>query len=144
MRRSTLKRNPKFAWEVDLNWDAIGHMAQVVGLPHELFFEREGLKAGRFRPLYNLLVTLYFLHQVGLAAPPARGWVEYVPAWSGIYATQRASPPTKRNRVKIGKWARVRCTAPHPHNHHSINIYKYIHMYIYIYIYIYKSIYVYL
>ena len=36
---------------------------QEVGLPNELFFERDGLKGGRFRPLYNFLVTLYFLHQ---------------------------------------------------------------------------------
>lgn len=42
---------------------------QVIGLPHELFFEREGLKAGRFRPLYNFLVTLYFLHQARVSTP---------------------------------------------------------------------------
>jgi len=30
LRRGNLKWNPKFDWEVNFNWDAIGNMAQVL------------------------------------------------------------------------------------------------------------------
>ena len=46
-----------------MNWDSILHMVHAVRLPVDIF-DRSGLEACRFRPLFNVLVTLYFLHNV--------------------------------------------------------------------------------
>ena len=54
---------PRFAHEEQLNWDAVSQMVRAVKLPSELY-DREGLQGCRFRPVYNLLVALFFLNGV--------------------------------------------------------------------------------
>mmetsp|Transcript_29331 Transcript_29331/g.89818 ORF Transcript_29331/g.89818 Transcript_29331/m.89818 type:complete len:490 (+) Transcript_29331:694-2163(+) len=95
---------------------------QEVGLPNELFFERDGLKGGRFRPLYNFLVTLYFLHQVAADhnfnadfAHPIEGVIsQYLQSRAAIDtmvlggACEASSASTAQN----AKAARANCTYP--------------------------------
>ena len=57
------KWDPKWEWEVGLNWEVVEQMGQTLKLPPELV-DRAGLQACRFKPVYSLLVTLYFLHHV--------------------------------------------------------------------------------
>ena len=62
-RHYRILRKPRFPHEEQLNWDAVSQMVRAVKLPSELY-DREGLQGCRFRPVYNLLVALFFLHGV--------------------------------------------------------------------------------
>jgi hypothetical protein len=86
-RRYRVKRHPRFDWEHGLNWESIAQMCQTLKLPTELI-DRSGLQvsarhrsrshnlrmtlhcaapqACRFKPIYHLLVTLYFFRHVSI------------------------------------------------------------------------------
>ena len=66
-RRFRMKLAPRYEWEQGLNWESVGQMMAAVKLPSELF-DKGGLQACRFKPLYNFLVTLFFLHHVAADA----------------------------------------------------------------------------
>ncbi len=66
-RKLRMRWTPRFDHEITLNWDAIEHAIASLRLPAELF-DRDGLQASRFRPTYNLLVTLFFLQQVAVSS----------------------------------------------------------------------------
>ena len=64
-RRFRVKWQPRFDWEHGLNWEAIAQMCTTLKLPAELI-DRSGLQACRFKPIYHLLVALYFFRHVSL------------------------------------------------------------------------------
>ena len=64
-RRYRVKWHPRFDWENGLNWESIAQMCQTLKLPTELI-DRSGLQACRFKPIYHLLVALYFFRHVSL------------------------------------------------------------------------------
>ena len=66
-RRFRMKLAPRYEWEQGLNWESVGQMMAAVKLPSELF-DKGGLQACRFKPLYNFLVTLFSLHHVAADA----------------------------------------------------------------------------
>ena len=57
------KMQPRWDWEIALNWDAVEQCCIALSLPADMV-DRPGLQACRFRAVYNLLVALYFMYHV--------------------------------------------------------------------------------
>ena len=57
------KMQPRWDWEIALNWDAVEQCCIALSLPADMV-DRPGLQAVRFRAIYNLLVALFFMYHV--------------------------------------------------------------------------------
>ena len=66
-KKLRIRWTPRFDHEEALNWDALEQAVLAIRLPPELF-DRKGLQACRFRPVYNLLVALFFLEGVSASS----------------------------------------------------------------------------
>ncbi|KAK9820115.1 hypothetical protein WJX72_006267 [[Myrmecia] bisecta] len=59
------QRAPASAWPASVHWTVLKTVFQELRLPMRML-DVEGIKAGRFKPCWNILVLVYFCRQIVL------------------------------------------------------------------------------